>query len=70
VIHLLDKSCYAVSAFIALWASAVLDKWSMQLLVLAVILGLKWVLGSSHNTIQIFMQKKDNDDEGVLGSCS
>lgn len=63
-VHSLDKSAYAIVALIALWASAVLDKWSTQLLALAVMLGLKWIFETQKSVIQIFMQEKGGDKDG------
>jgi len=64
--ELLDKSGYAILAFIALWASAVLSTFSVQFIALSVIFGLKWVFGSQKTTIQILMSEKggDKDDRG------
>lgn len=54
----LDQSKYMILAFIALWASARFADYSMQFLVLAVILGLKWVFESQKQVIQIFTQER------------
>ena len=54
----LDHSKYMILAFIALWASARFADYSVQLLVLAVILGLKWVFESQKQVIHIFTKER------------
>jgi len=65
-VELIDKSGYAILAFIALWASAMLTSFSVQFLCLSMLLGLKWVFGSQKQVIQILMSEKggDKDDRG------
>jgi len=55
---LLNYSKYAVLAFTALWMSFRFREAILQFLVLAVILGLKWVFESQRQIIQIFMQEE------------
>ena len=52
--HLIDRAGYMILSFVALWASARFSEWSVQFLVLAGILGMKWVLDSHDQVIQIF----------------
>ena len=54
VIRLIDRSGYAILAFIAIWASARFNEWQAQFLALAIILGLKWALDSKDQVIRIF----------------
>ena len=56
--RLLGELKYAASAFVALWMSARFDGMCKQLLVLAVILGLKWVFTGRKQPIQIFMPEE------------
>jgi len=62
-VELIDKSGYAILAFIALWASAVLSTFSVQFLCLSMLLGLKWVFESQKTTIQILMSEKGGDKD-------
>ena len=61
--ELLDKSGYAILAFIALWASAVLSTFSVQFIALSMLLGLKWVFDTQKTTIQILMSEKGGDKD-------
>lgn len=65
-VELLDRTGYAILAFVALLASAITTEWSIQFIVLSIILGLKWIFESQRTVIQILMQEKggDNDDRG------
>ena len=54
ILKVLDRSGYAILAFVAIWASARFSEWQAQFLVLAVILGLRWALDSKDQVIRIF----------------
>ena len=57
-VQILDKSGYMILSFVALWASARFAEFTMQVLALSVILGLKWVFDSNKQVIQIFTQER------------
>lgn len=54
---------YVAPALIALWISARFDGMREQFLVLAVILGLKWVFPDQKQVIQIFTQEGGADED-------
>jgi hypothetical protein len=59
---LLGEFKYVVSALAALWMSAWFGGMCKQFLVLAVILGLKWVFSDQKQVIQIFTQEGGADE--------
>ena len=59
---LFERFKYAVLALIALWMSARFGEMSKQFLVLAVILGLKWVFSDQKQVIQIFTREGGADE--------
>ncbi|MFA5143743.1 MAG: hypothetical protein WC522_06220 [Candidatus Omnitrophota bacterium] len=61
--ELFGRFKYAALALTALWMSAWFGRMCNQLLVLAIILGLKWVFPGQKQLIQIFTQEGSFDED-------